>query len=969
MKSFDALKEDIPLFGPHLLEASAGTGKTFSIEHIFTRLILEGVELEQILCVTFTKASSRELLDRIRKTLQKALQKVREKEAIWPYLTPYLTEPNAFFRLKGALLGFERCQIFTIHGFCLRMLREFFLETEGFETVEDEEDYWELLRGACLDFLENAVTKDLLSDAQLVLLSKEVLSLEELIEKLLRGRGKKSSQTFSDLYLTYKEKMRGVRPLEEKKLSEDFSSLAPNYKAGIKGDFPGQIKALCQEDERDAFSFLLREKGTIFDFLHPDRKKKKALAPSHLHYPGFFDWGREQVAFIFKKKVFPILLEAWEKVKENFLDSQGLLDPDRILKKMRQAMEKPSFAEAIREKYRAVIVDEFQDTDRDQWAIFQTLLESKTMRAFYLVGDPKQSIYRFRNADLYTYFRAREFLGEENLYHLDTNYRSSKPLIEALNALFKRDWIELPALKKTFSYHPVKAGMEKTSSFQDGKGAIHFMFAEGDFSQLFETLFLPYIANEIQGFEKKRCAILVKDRYQMAIAQRVLERWNIPWIAKNHTPLGKTRAFSALYDLFQALYSPKDKSYRRLVAYGPFADRVKHLPELREILEKKGLGFLARELDLDAEGIEVFEHLFAFERKEGVSLEGLKKAFEKIRRLSPEQAARKSYGEKTDAVEILTLHISKGLEFDVVFAPALAARGREEAEELEEVQAEKKRQLYVAMTRAKERLYIPASLKESAHSCLDLFFSHFSLPMEEELKILGKKVSITRETIETPPEPPPFSQKGKSEKEAKKAVFPPVHSSFLYSFSTLARKQEEKRIALEEEGMLPKGAKTGRYLHALFEALFRSRKKPWQKDTDTEEFIDAFLQNTFLSPWTLSIQEMVKKVIGKPFLPGFSLSILEPEDLGVEMEFVYEKSPHFIKGFIDLVFRLRGRLYFIDWKSNVLEGEEDMEKKMRENDYYLQASLYKEALQRGFREEFASAYYVFLRNAKFFEVP
>src|SRR3989338_849715 len=118
MKRFDCLALDCPLFGPHLLEASAGTGKTFSIEHIFVRLILEKVGVEKILAVTFTRAATRELKARIRSNLEKALECIQSQNSSWEYLQPHFGSEEAIRLLADALATFDQCQIFTIHGFC-----------------------------------------------------------------------------------------------------------------------------------------------------------------------------------------------------------------------------------------------------------------------------------------------------------------------------------------------------------------------------------------------------------------------------------------------------------------------------------------------------------------------------------------------------------------------------------------------------------------------------------------------------------------------------------------------------------------------------------------------------------------------------------------------------------------------------------------------------------------------------------
>ena len=127
MQKFDCLSIDCPLLGAHILEASAGTGKTFSIEHVFVRLLLEkkGIELEEILAVTFTRAAARELKGRIRNNIEKAISFLQNGLSPWDYLKAVDHPERAIRILLDAQAVFDRCQIFTIHGFCYRMLKEF----------------------------------------------------------------------------------------------------------------------------------------------------------------------------------------------------------------------------------------------------------------------------------------------------------------------------------------------------------------------------------------------------------------------------------------------------------------------------------------------------------------------------------------------------------------------------------------------------------------------------------------------------------------------------------------------------------------------------------------------------------------------------------------------------------------------------------------------------------------------------
>src|SRR6185295_2013743 len=155
MQRFDCLAMETPIFGPHFLEASAGTGKTFAIEHVVARLLLSGkFELEQILIVTFTRAATRELKLRIRSNLDRLLSDKR---------FPYLEEGANLRPIEDALATFERSQIFTIHSFCSRMLTEFDQIKEAGSSPSKRED-------GIRDFLEFRVTSDLICPEQLELL-------------------------------------------------------------------------------------------------------------------------------------------------------------------------------------------------------------------------------------------------------------------------------------------------------------------------------------------------------------------------------------------------------------------------------------------------------------------------------------------------------------------------------------------------------------------------------------------------------------------------------------------------------------------------------------------------------------------------------------------------------------------------------------------------------------------------------
>ena len=123
MSSFDILTKNTPLQPRLFLEASAGTGKTFTIEHLFVRLLLKtSLEMDEIVVLTFTRAATRELRDRIRANLEQ----ITDQKASFPYLESISDLQRA--KITGALKNFAAARIFTIHGFCSQLLKQFAFE-------------------------------------------------------------------------------------------------------------------------------------------------------------------------------------------------------------------------------------------------------------------------------------------------------------------------------------------------------------------------------------------------------------------------------------------------------------------------------------------------------------------------------------------------------------------------------------------------------------------------------------------------------------------------------------------------------------------------------------------------------------------------------------------------------------------------------------------------------------------------
>lgn len=1011
MKPFDCLSTACPILGPHLLEASAGTGKTFSIEHVFVRLFLEcpTLRLDEILAMTFTRASAREMKSRIRANFEEALSILRSQEGKWEYLKPYYGSSFAEQRMQEALLQFDRCQIFTIHGFCYRMLQEFAFEALLSFVLQDPDEGVKIskkMRRRAKQFLQSGLEHSNLEQIQIFTSGKK--DLDGLIDPLLQKRKKGEAPSFTALSEEFSKHF--SIQLQEEKLIEDFMHIFSRYKKmGEKEEYFSQLKALVKRD----FGGLIKKKRSLVDLLHPKQLKKKGMPPDvPLHYPQFWENDFPKIAPLVEKArnlqgIVAHLQAEWEKRASLFNDDACLSDPDAILNKMHQALNAPSFLKKVQDKYKAVIIDEFQDTDPLQWEIFKTLFWKKSLDALYLVGDPKQSIYRFRNADVYTYFQAKELLGEKGWFSLQTNYRSSPALVDSLNALFARKWLLLPKTGGTIECPPVQAGKEKGLDFQDGKGAIHILFdAEPKSEQygLDEEKFFIYCAQQIHQLfpffgKLKSFAILVKDRYQSKRAVEILAKQGIASSAKSHAALGETAAFAAVNELFQALLFPKDSAKQRLVTASPFAYLPSAYDAIQEI-EAEGLSFFFRRFafcpgdqSFHDDLSQIIEEILCWESKEGFSFLTLVSFLQEMKEQSSDQKGRISSNLEHDQVQILTMHTSKGLEFEVVFAPGVSMAPprteSKEAAEKEELNAEKLRQLYVACTRAKQRLYIPVKLKDTV-SPMGLFSS---LVAEQETSLfdlvetLSKTHSITYEFLADVS----FSSFNQAPLECrkKKEMADPffdsrplscfITPSWIHSFTSLHHaSNKQPPIPSKTENIsaildpIPKGPKTGVLIHQIFETIFSSSHALWRHPDKIISCVDTILAGSFLAPFSEAIIARVINTLQLPLPGGFSLMDLEEGKIQAEMEFLYrdKKLSGYVTGSIDLVFFHHNKLYFADWKTNILKQGDSIDSVMQEHEYRMQAEIYTEALKRHvkrfdmppFEEIFGGAFYFFIRN-------
>ena len=456
---------EIPLDGTNHIEASAGTGKTYNITTIYLRLIIEsGLKIGQILVVTFTEAATAELRDRIRSKLEQALDCLHGHCDSEDLLTILKRGKDAQEKLELAKRSFDEAAIFTIHGFCNRMLHENAFESGVLFDTEllanqqqlmDEivADYWAKqtidAHALFIRYLkENKHNMDTLSDLLRNVVSQPArIIVPGSIEPVAAGE-------------SYQEAFEQTRNIWQRH-AKDIVRILQETWPGLNGrsypkhklnEYVESIKYAMDSGQTQ----LPQKDNWITKLATGNFKPKKGKdAPRH----EFFDACERlcDLESLFRKKVLWFRLNFIRyAIKQLAIrkEQRNLQSYDDMLTKLHAACGpegNTALAKAIREKYKAALIDEFQDTDTIQSEIF-TRLFSDHETPMFQIGDPKQSIYGFRGADVFSYTRAAKLATKH--YTMETNWRSDPSLISGINFLFGR--MKDPFMSKDISYRDVK---------------------------------------------------------------------------------------------------------------------------------------------------------------------------------------------------------------------------------------------------------------------------------------------------------------------------------------------------------------------------------------------------------------------------------------------------------------------------------------------------------------------------------
>ncbi|MDL2275145.1 UvrD-helicase domain-containing protein, partial [Desulfosarcina sp. OttesenSCG-928-G10] len=767
--------EAVDLTRHALIEASAGTGKTYTIENLVVRLLKTepDLALENILLVTFTEKAVSELKLRIRQRIEAEL--VSEK-----------TLPaDVHKKLEACLDNFDTAAIFTIHGFCYTLLREFPFETGSLfeqEPVDDGplmekwlrrqiRDQWPQRYGRHLDILlhVSGFSAGPENFIRTIIKIARQLTGDPAEERIVPASPDQDAASLWQSILSAVSALTSLMGDPNADLADQYNHL--NIHASTRKSIISKVivpvqaalaDILPEEDPSiDAVSCLndvLEAASDRLSSLVPEKWLKAgenlSVCPNlhaiqdhlvHLHQTFLL------LSHLLQQDAINTLradVEA-EKAANGWISYQDMLS--RVAAFV-QKSDAGAGIDAIRNRYRIAFVDEFQDTDSVQWRIFKTLfLEGGNTRfgnRLFLIGDPKQAIYGFRGADVFTYLSARQEMirladrGEASLYSLSTNWRSLPDLVTAFNFLFSTPaWFGPGPPADPFAIGYMTAASPPPDMLPmtlAGDPASSLPLVVADLSDhpdtsAARTALASFICQEIRhlveasdvhiadtnGKTRKPTfgdmAILVRTQNEFLRLEPALCAWNIPFAYYRQPGLFQSVQAHFLSMVLRAISRPQDPRLLKTALLTPFFDipppslvNLADIPAdhpIRRLMRhwvylaaRRNWGALFQSLmadsglclrhclDPDWERMEtnfqqIFDHLMVSAHIKNLDLGGMAALLDRLREddANPDPDADiHQIADEGDKVRILTLHVSKGLEFPIVFvAGGLSVKGPE----------------------------------------------------------------------------------------------------------------------------------------------------------------------------------------------------------------------------------------------------------------------------------------------------
>ncbi|OQY59557.1 MAG: exodeoxyribonuclease V subunit beta [Desulfobacteraceae bacterium 4572_88] len=1020
-KHFDLASD--PLEGTNLIEASAGTGKTYTITGLFLRLILEKhLPVSEILVVTFTEAATAELTDKIRVRLRDASESLArgggEDFFLQSLADQYGDSAEARTRLEEAIRDFDEAAIFTIHSFCKRMLHEHAFESGSLfntELVANQEtlrqeivgDFWRRhVYGASPMFVRYVMDQTGPDDLLSLLGNKVSQPGLKIIPRAEFPESSDQEAQYQDAFHAVCHAWASARSEIESILLTDKNLNRRTY--GPKS-IPKWIQAMDDTLASGPHHITLFEKFEKFTpRMLEAGTKKKHTPPEH----PFFDLcgnlmaKQEKLLGLFEKRLLGLKAELFSYARKELRkrkETQNVLSFDDLILNLHRAIRKrgESLVENIQKRFKAALIDEFQDTDPAQYEIFRKVFATEG-RILFLIGDPKQAIYGFRGADIFAYMDAAR--NAHFQYTLGENWRSEPGLIAAVNTVFESS-------EDAFVYDEIRfQGVSAPQNKKDqvfltkqglAESPLHLWFAgrKGE-KPVSRTEARPQICDAVAAeisrllapenafmlgearIRPRDIAVLVRQNSEADMIRQSLLPYQIPSVLHSTANIfdsgealemekvltgieqpGDERRFRAALstdmmgvrgeelDAFAKDESAWEKrlirfrKYHRLWHEGGFVRMIREFMSGERILprlmafpdgERRSTNFLHL--------VEIL-HSISVEKKLSMSwlIRWLSDQNDPMTQRSEEHQLRLESDE--NAVRLVTIHKSKGLEYPIVFCPftwgnskiinkkqpVLFHDGKDgqrltldlgsgkmdenRAAAERELLAENMRLLYVALTRAKNRCYFVWGHFNQAESSAP---AHLFQNMDMET--LRERSKGTIHLSEMPSEwegnisvreQGPASLQSKTvsvESLSEREFTTQIDQGFrISSFSSLIPgwshspeiPDRDMRTSPSDPApsplatprqdifSFPKGARAGTFLHEVFEHLDFTQQDPDITKKLVAEKLEAY---DFDPEWEPTICDTIRKVLSVRLDPGdedLSLSQIRNEDRLNELEFYF----------------------------------------------------------------------------------
>lgn len=1040
IKEFKVL--EVPLAGKNLIEASAGTGKTYSIAILALRLLLEKeIQIPQILMVTFTNAAVAELDRRIKLFIIDAYQFVSYNKPCDPTIQQIVqlaieqqSRATIEQKLKDAHLLLDELNIQTIHSFAQQTLQEFAFETKqtlGAELVPNED---EIIEQYLNEFWRKHITNLPLSILAELKIATLRAGLFGLLKKYFEGTSYplllneiQIDAIWPTIKATtnYKETTANLKAKTLEKLidyiGQDQKGFAAEIRSSKLTPYTKLAATLEKNEDQNAFWNFINDYSdqskisSIFQACLPDYLISEAHSFFHI---GTKEWLSNIIA---SKAIHEIKqpLSAHQK-RANYITYN-----DIIIRLHKAVMREDNvkLITALQEKYHAVFIDEFQDTDREQYEIFSTLFDNQSI--VFFIGDPKQSIYAFRKADIATYFKARNFVN--HYYTMDTNYRSSQEYIASMNAFFQPnaefDAFDYAEEVEQIDYINIKSPVPNNKGTllhcNTNLACLNITESENEsdnFNRIAEDI-AAIIHNDSYLIEKndtKRqiqpndIGVLVLRKSSGIVIQQLLKQYGIPAVLNHDGKVFEHEVSAWMLQLMQAVITNEFQAIKVVICHPYLAYTLQELKQLDEI----ALFQIFDTLRETWENSGVAACLIQASKLLGInqkwSIDSVHKSDLSTYHQLVELLHQKAYHQKMQAedliiwlqkgingtlpqddtftlrlesdesaVQISTIHSSKGLEYPIVFCATKSITDtyssqfqtqtyraddsqyytnitaqltdKEKSWLKNQAKKENRRLIYVAITRA---VYYCSIYHFPVHNRSNSFDVFITAARESNSPYISFNHEITKEN-HTPiaANSIPQHQNIRIFQDA----YRPVSNWSLLSYSKIALHLDAIKFPRQEKfdtdydaflfKELKGGADIGTFLHTLLERIDFSNEASW------EERLQLIVAKYFPNPpkqFVYQLSQMMYHITHAIIPTGatniqlseiknaqrlnelefhFPLNsiqltglaaVLKARDYGIIKDMSYDDLEGLMHGFIDLTFEYEGKYYILDWKSNYL---------------------------------------------------